>query len=142
VDPARLDESDGTEETLRRRQTKYHQSCRISLTNMKLEGHRKEFLVLLQVRVATIGENEDPASKMRQAMAMQINTRQYCPKLNDGAYFVVVTQQLKYHPVCLTCLYNRERASVSTLENEKTEQTSQELYTWDCLRPGRNPPRA
>ena len=40
VDPARLDDRDSTEEFLRRRQAKYHQSCRISLTNMKPEGHR------------------------------------------------------------------------------------------------------
>ena len=36
LDPSRIDEGGGIEETLRRRQAQYHQSCRIMLNNTKL----------------------------------------------------------------------------------------------------------
>ena len=43
IDPARLDEGDGIQETLRMIQAKHHQSCHISLNNAKLERWEKSF---------------------------------------------------------------------------------------------------
>ena len=41
LDPARLNEDGGIEETLRINRAKYHQSCRLMLYNTKLEHARK-----------------------------------------------------------------------------------------------------
>ena len=41
LDPARLDEGGGIEETLKRNKAKYHQSCRLMFNNTKLERARK-----------------------------------------------------------------------------------------------------
>ena len=41
LDPIRLDEGGGIEETLRRNNAKYHQNCRLLFNNMKLERARK-----------------------------------------------------------------------------------------------------
>ena len=44
LDPARLDDGGGLEETLRKNKAQYHQSCRLMLNNTKLERARKEEL--------------------------------------------------------------------------------------------------
>ena len=41
LDPARLDDGGGLEETLRKNKAQYHQSCRLMLNNTKLERARK-----------------------------------------------------------------------------------------------------
>ena len=83
-----LDEGDDIEETLGKRQAKYHHSCRISLNNTKLEraekrdysaapseGRSKFARSSLEGRVYVcfICEKEVPASKRRQTMTVQIN---------------------------------------------------------------------
>ena len=88
LDPVRLNEGDGIEETLRMKQAKYHQSCRISLNNTKLiraqkrvsstaptDGRsklREEAALKIECMFASYAKKEDPASKMRQAMTRQI----------------------------------------------------------------------
>jgi hypothetical protein len=41
LDPARLDEGGGIEDTLRRKSAKYHQSCRLLFNNTKLQRAEK-----------------------------------------------------------------------------------------------------
>ena len=41
LDPSRLDQEGGIEETLRRKNAKYHQSCRLLFSNSKLKRARK-----------------------------------------------------------------------------------------------------
>ena len=73
-------------------------------------------------------------SDMRQAMTMELDKRlNECAKnLNDGKLLArlsggdVVAQELKYHRLCLTALYNRERSYLTTIDNEKKGQTTLE----------------
>ena len=48
-------------------------------------------------------------------------------KLSGGD---VIAQELKYHPSCLTGLYNRERAYLTKVENEKKSQRSLETEVY------------
>jgi len=143
LDPSRIDEGGGIEETLRRRQAQYHQSCRIMLNNTKLERAQKRVSNVApsagrnkirrsnlegQTSVCFICENEDTTSKLRQAMTMQINTRlnECAHNLNDGALLAklsggdVVPQELKY----------RERAYLAAQENGKKDKSSQETEVY------------
>ena len=78
LDPARLDEGDGMDETLRMRQTKYHRSCRISLNNTKLErAYIQKIIMLLQVRFAA---NCEEALKIKYMFASYAKKKTQHPK--------------------------------------------------------------
>lgn len=100
LDPARLDDGGGIEETLRRNKAQYHQSCRLMFNNTKLERARKrraEYAqpiecqtklrrTILEGKTCFICDKEAPSSELRQDMAMNLNNRLYeCAQtLNDG----------------------------------------------------------
>ena len=104
LDPARMDEDVGIEETLRRNKAQYHQSCRLMFNNTKLERARKiitgaqnanDVQDCTKLRRANqehrkshcflCGEQE-PVSERRQFITMHLNQRQNdcAQKLNDG----------------------------------------------------------
>ena len=126
LDPSRLNDGDGIEDTLKRNKAKYHQSCRLMFNNSKLERARKrtsstnnqldEGHIKIQRNNPEgrqswcfLCEKESPASEIRQAMTMQLNKRvSDCARLlNDEMLLAklsgrdVVAQELTYHPTCL-----------------------------------------
>lgn len=144
LDPARLDEGGGIEETLRKNNAKYHQSCRLLFNNTKLQ--RAEKRAATTDTVSNDGkrlkkqrpglhskesrcflcERDAPESDLRQAMTMKLNKRlNQCAKtLNDGRLLTilsegdVVARELKYPPACLITLYNREQSQLCAQENK------------------------
>ena len=149
LDPARLDEGGGIEETLKRNKAKYHQSCRLMFNSTKLERARKRMSsadssseersskiqrtkIDPKQLVCFLCEKEAQVSELRQAMTMQLNHRlnECARNLNNGRLLAilsggdVVAQELKYHPACLAGLYNQERAHLKTLEHEEGNERS------------------
>ena len=147
LEPGRLDQGEGIEETLRKNKAKYHQSCRLLFNNNKLERARKRRRTTeervedvpskrrrssIENRACFLCDKEAPLSDLRKAMTLELDERlNECAKnLNDGKLLAVlssgdiVAQELKYHRSCLTTLYNRERAFLSTLECEKNQTSS------------------
>jgi len=150
LDPARLDEGDSIEDTVRKRKARYHQSCRYLFNNTKLERARRRRSDT-QSTSSQSGENytkrersnhegpnsecflceqEAPTSELRHAMTMQLNRKlNECAKtLNDGRLLAklsagdAIAQELKYHTKCLTGLYNKERGHMRALERQKRSQ--------------------
>jgi hypothetical protein len=108
LDPIRLDEDDGIEETLRRNNAKYHQNCRLLFNNTKLERARKKEASSeissddgqSKVRRTTMAglvcflcEKENPTYELWQAMTMQLDKRlNECTRiLNDGKLLAVLS---------------------------------------------------
>lgn len=144
LDPARLDEGGGIEETLRRNKAQYHQSCGYLFNNTKLDRARKRAAPQTpqseegqtklrrsssegQGSKCFLCDEEEPASDLRHAMTMQLNKRlSDCAKtLNDERLLKVlsggdvIAQELKYHSACLATLYNRERAFLRNVKKMK-----------------------
>ena len=151
LDPARLDEGGGIEETLRQKKALYHESCRLLFNNTKLstaekrstsagnsdEGSRSKIPRKVQEAKAQeclfCGTKE---GELREAMTMQVNKRiNECAKtISDKKLLAklsagdVIAQELKYHPACLVALYNEERACLKTKEQEKAQEHWKEAY--------------
>lgn len=148
VDPSRLDDGGGIEDTLRRNSAKYHQTCRLMFNNSKLERATKRAAEIqnspdetrtkmrrtsMEMEQCFLCEKKEPTSELRQAMTMQLNERlnECARNLNDGRILAllsggdVVALELKYHCSCLTALYNRERAHIAQ-KNKETLKSSQE----------------
>lgn len=153
LDPRRLDEGGGIENTLRNNQAKYHESCRLLFNNTKLKRAQKRASGSDVSQESSCGkfprrsqlilecflcEKQDSLTNLREAMTMKLNQRlnecaqtlgdsRLLSKLSGGD---VVAQELKYHPVCLVALYNRERAyrnSQEALDNAEGSD-KQKLY--------------
>ena len=137
LNPVRLDEDGGIEETLMRNRAKHHQSCRLLFNNTKLHRAQKRATASTSTcrednrskrqrtsdppkpsSVCFLCEEEAETSTLRQAMTMQLNERlNECARtLNDGMLLAklsagdAVALELKYHLACLVAVYNRERA--------------------------------
>ena len=108
IDPSRQDEGDGAEETLRRNQAKYHQSCRLLLNNTKLQRAQKRKASSdsptdgsrLKVRRASLDcqqcflcEKQEPKSELRKAMTMELDQKlnECARNLNDGKLLARLT---------------------------------------------------
>ena len=130
-DPTRLDEGVVIENTLRKNQAKYHESCRLLFNNTKLQRAQKRAscsdgreesscskVPRRSQQPATLEcflcEKQDSVTNLREAMTMKLNQRlnecgqtlgdrRLLAKLSAGD---VVAQELKYHPGCLVALYN------------------------------------
>ena len=139
LDPARLDDGDGIEETLRKNDAQYHKSCKLLFNNTKLQRAQKRTSILSELSSdpeegcctsklprkshdqkaieCFLCEKPDTKENLRQAMTMQLTERinQCAMTRNDGRLLArlsagdAVAQELKYHPGCLVTLYNRER---------------------------------
>ena len=148
LDPSRLDDRGGIEDTLRRNRAKYHQTCRLMFNNSKLERAAKRAVEIqnslhetrtkmrrtsMEIEQCFLCEKREPSSELRQAMTMQLNERlnECAHNLNDGRLLAllsggdVVALELKYHCSCLTALYNRERAHIAQ-KNRETLESSKE----------------
>jgi len=148
LDPARLDDGGGIEETLRRNKAQYHQSCRLMFNNTKLERARKRRAesaqpvecqtklrrTSLEGQTCFICDKEAPSSKLRQVMTMNLNNRlnECAQTLNDGKLLArlsggdAIAQELKYHFACLTDLYNRERTYLRATKRLEQERAPEE----------------
>ena len=102
LDPARLDDGCGVEQTLRNNNAKYHQSGRLLFNNTKLERARKRVTTVSSTQEERdckmvrksptdrpecfLCEEEAPPSELRHAMTMKLNERlhQCARTLNDG----------------------------------------------------------
>lgn len=152
LDPTRLDEGHGIEDTLRKNNAKYHQSCRALFSNTKLARAQK--------RIATSNIcSEESSTKMRrtsldskcfvcflcekesmppdrQAMTLKLNKRlKECAKnLSDGRLLAilsagdVVALELKYHASCLVALYNKEKAHLTQTVNNKNLRSTPDVH--------------
>ena len=155
LDPSRLDEGEGIENTLIRNGAKYHQSCRFLFNNTKLERAKQRRAV-----PSTSGENddqprtkrrksadipkvecffceeEDDISNMQEGMTERLNEHlnQCARTLNDGKLLAklsagdVVALEIKYHLRCLQKLYNAERAYLNSLEKADGSDPGKDLY--------------
>ena len=102
LDPNRLDQGNGIEESLRVNNAKYQQSCRLSFSNSKLERARKRSAATnisddahsvptkkrrgsLEDKVCFLCEKEAPISELRHAMTMDLDKRlnECARNLND-----------------------------------------------------------
>lgn len=150
LDPKRLDHGDGIEETLRKNHAKYHQSCRISFSNSKLERARKRSATntcddshniptksrrrSLEEKVCFLCEKEAPKSEFRHAMTKDLDKRlnECARNLNDVRLMArlsggdIIAQELKYHRSCLTALYNRERAHFASQSSQEALSTREQ----------------
>lgn len=151
LDPSRLDDGGGIEDTLRRNNAKYHHKCRLMFNNCKLERATKRATEIqnnpgesrakvrrssMEMQHCFLCEKKEPTSELRQAMTMQLNERlnECARNLNDGKLLAllsggdVVALELKYHCSCLTTLYNRERAHVAQKNREICESSQEKDF--------------
>ena len=155
IDIRRIDNGHGIESTLIANKAKYHHACRLLFSNSRLKRARKRKLTETEdesdssrfTRKKTpddltkkptakcfLCEEESQLSELRAAMTMNLNNRlnrcartlqdkELLAKLSTGD---VIVQEFKYHPKCLTALYNRERKFLHDSEraNEKDQATN------------------
>lgn len=147
INPARLDEGDGIEDTLRQNNAQYHQSCRALFKNTKLDRARK--------RASDAQEHTDKSCSKTRRVSLKPEQCFICDKefLDDGQRREVMTmglssrlnecattlgeckilarlsagdaiaQEFKYHKDCLTTLYNRERCHLAALQKQENEDS-------------------
>ena len=143
-----MDEGDGVEEILRRNQAKYHPSCRPLFNNTKFQRAQKRksssdsqqmgaaqryVEAVLIASSVFLCKKQEPKSKLRKAMAMELDQRlnECARNLNDGKLLArltggdILAHELKYHRSCLTALYNRERGHIATIEKESKDQSQE-----------------
>jgi len=150
LDPARLDEGGGIEQTLRNNTAKYHQSCRLMFNNSELQRAQKRTLSAFDLPDESADKRKMPrrgrspslsecflcektgqTSELRHAMTQQLNDRvnKCALKLSDVKLLAklssgdVVAEELKYHPVCLAAFYNRERAHLKAISQEHSDSS-------------------
>ena len=119
LDPARLEDGGGIEETLSWNKAPYHQSCRLMFNNTKLERARKRRAesgqpverqtklrrTSLEGQTCFTCDKEAPSSELRQIMTMNLNNRlnECVQTLNDGKLLSrlsggdAIAQELKYY---------------------------------------------
>ena len=108
VDPIRLDEGGGIEETLRRNNAKYLQNCRLLFNSTKLErarqravsskissddGQSKVRRTRMECHVCFLCEKDNPTSEFRQTITMQLDKRlnECARNLNDGKLLAMLS---------------------------------------------------
>ena len=141
LDPARLDDGSGIQETLKTNHAQYHASCRILFNNTKLQRAQKrqrptgdgDEINSSSNKVPRRGPtrqkaecflHEEEGGELREAMTMKLNKKvnKYAKTISDGKLLAklsagdVVAQEQKYHPTCLVALYTRERAHLHELK--------------------------
>ncbi len=149
LDPARLDDGGGIEQTLRRNKAQYHQSCHLMFNNTKLERATKRRAecaqqvecqtklrrTSLKGQLCFICDKEAPSSELtRQVMTMNLNKRvnECAQTLNDGKLLArlsdgdAIAQEFQYHVACLTDLYNRERSYIRAPKRVEQERAPEE----------------
>ena len=104
LDPAKLDEGEGIDQTLRKNNAKYHQSCRLMFNNSKLKRAQKRASSAAEQTTdespstrriprrssaqseCFLREKIGQTSELRHAMTQQLNDRvnEFAPTLSDG----------------------------------------------------------
>ena len=155
LDPARLDEEEGIDQTLRKNEARYHQSCHLMFNNSKQQRAQKRTSSVTEVDSPNprkmprrnlipsecfLYEKSREASELRHAMTQQLNDRvnECALTLSDGKLLAklsggdAVMQELKYHPACLVALYNRQRAYLKAISQEQSDQihTAKKCIHW------------
>lgn len=151
--PGRLDIGDGIEETMRKHNAQYHETCRLLFNSTKLQRAQKRSTSAATADESSsskiprkvgnsstatecfLCEKEVFGDDIRHAMTMKLNNRlNDCAKtLGDGKLLArlsagdAVAQDLIYHPKCLANLYNRERAHQNIQEQEKVQAHNQKF---------------
>lgn len=150
IDPARLDEGGGKEETLRQNKARYHETCRLLFNNTNFqraekrstpaatrnEGGRSNIPRKAQEKKKKVFLCETQGGELREAMTMKVNMRiNECARtLNDGKLLAklsareFIAQELKYHPAYLVAVYNKERDYLRVQEQERAQEDLNEAY--------------
>lgn len=151
MDPSRLDEGVGINETLTKNKASYHRNCQVLFSNGMLQRAEKRSTPSGTIqddsrkKIPRISKEigkyqcflcESTIGELREAMTMKLNDRvKGCAKtLNDGNLLAklsggdVVAQELKYHPACLVALYNKERDYLRVQEQESAQEHWKEVY--------------
>ena len=127
LDPARLDEGGGIEAgQVSHKLSTNVQQHQISASKRQSDAQSNEIDEGLTNRRRTSGDIFcDEISTESGLMTMNLNTVHECGQtLNDGKLLTklsggnAIAQELKYHYVCLSGFYNRERSHLKALEKE------------------------
>ena len=83
-------------------------------------------------------EKENSTSELRQAMTKQLDKWliECARKLNDGKILAVLNGSdvvAQYHYICLTALYNKERAYLLTIENQDDSELFHEREVYPLV---------
>ena len=157
LDPKRLDNGSGIELTLRQINAKYHQSCRMMFNNTKLgraqkramsnkpseeaeAGHSKctrlsissvtdKDCLSLFCEKEIVGTDREAMTKNMyerlNACATLLQDMKLLAKLSAGD---LVAQEVKYHLICLTSVYIRERAFLRQQRQQEQGQHDRQAY--------------
>ena len=152
LDPVRLDDGTGIEETLRKNRAMYHQTCRQMFSNNKVDRARAkrnkssdDFNQATPSKLKRksynstccfLCEKSEPESELHRAMTENIDRRlkECAHNLNDGKLLALlsagdaVAQELKYHLSCLTDLYNKERIQLAKQNKGSENYPSENSY--------------
>lgn len=157
LDPKRLDEGSGIEITLRRNNAKYHQSCRMMFNNTKLGRAQKRAMTHKLPEEAEAGPSKCTRRSIssvtekdylcffcekevikadREAMTKNIYERlKECATLVQDTKLLaklsagdLVAQEVKYHLICLTSVYNRERSFLRQQDQGEQKQHDRQAY--------------
>ena len=147
----RLDDGDGLEATLIKRQAKYHKTCSLKYNNKNVQRatkrkseedipdnpekftrrkmpHDKD----LNDTCIFCNQPATPSNSLRNASTGDLDTkvRQCAINLQDQPLLAklsrddIVAIKMKYHAQCLVSLYNRDRALSCSSQNNNTSDTA------------------
>ena len=157
LDPARLDEGGGIDQTLRKNKAKYHQSCRLMFNNSKLQRAPKRSSLANESTPEDspstrkiprrspipsecfLCEKLGQSSELRHDMMQQLNDRvNECARtLSDGRLLAKLSGGdaiAQYDPACLVALYNRKRAYLKAISQEQSKvHTAKKCTHWPFL---------
>ena len=156
LDPKRLNGS-GIEMTLRQNNAKYHRSCRIMFNNTKLGRAQKRAMSQKPTEetgagpskctrrsISSVTEKDclcffcekEVAGGNREAMTKNIYERlRACATLLQDTKLLaklsagdLVAREVEYHLICLTSVYNRERAQLRQQRQDQQDQHDRQAY--------------
>ena len=154
IDPKRIDNGDGIEETLLTNRAKYHEACRLLFNNRKLnraldkskkrkvsepeeEGRIKRKRIGLKDNICFICDQCDTIPNLSQVLTLSIceQLKEIATELNEVKILKFVScedpiaLELKYHKKCYMSLQNRVRNQ----RNQRRIQECDEDQKYVCL---------
>src|SRR6218665_3940540 len=156
INPTRLDNGTGVENTLSQNQAKYHSSCYLLFNNTQVDRAKerrekksafqsaderstkrvKRTNINTKDNVCFICENEDDRPNLRQVETVQTceNLKEFAHTLNDTKLLAnssgpdAIAQEIKYHPACYKTLQNKVRSLLNAKNKEQDEQLHNSSY--------------
>ena len=156
LEPKRIDDGSGIELTLRQNNAKYHQSCRMMFNNKLGRAQKRPMshkpteeagpskCTCTRRSISSVTDNEnlcffcekeiDKAGRKAitkniyerlKACATLLQDTKLLAKLSAGD---LVAQEVKYHLICLTSVYNRERSFLRQQKQEEQHQHDRQAY--------------